>query len=160
LLLVNVTVAPPVGAAAFKVTVADEEVPAAIEFEGTFTAWTAVALGVAVPEPDDPVPEPDDPEELPVEAEPPLPDTAGEAENPLLAAAPQPIKIASARSIATAMPSEPVRNFSLDSLAYVAGRQFPKAALFAVNCSRLPTDGVSMFLASELAPSILPITAP
>jgi hypothetical protein len=106
--------APPAGAAAFNVTVADDDAPAAIEVEATVTAVTAVALGEVLPVPlglD--VPLELVPLELPLPVErsfplvvAPLPDAAGDAENAPFGAAPHPIKIVTEKRIAMAVASE------------------------------------------------------
>ena len=103
LLLVKATRAPPAGAAAFSVTVADTAEPEAIDGDDSVTALTAVAVGAGVV-----------PEELPPVTVPPLvvvevpllveplltvePTPAGEAENELEGFA-QPIEISSALAI-------------------------------------------------------------
>ena len=92
LLLVSATVAPPAGAAAFNVTVAEDAAPAAIEFEGNVTALTelaAPALSVFELPP------------LPLLESPPVggvPPPDGDPENVLPGVAPQPISIINARS--------------------------------------------------------------
>jgi len=128
LLLVNATLAPPAGAAAFNVTAAGEDAPAAIEVEVTVTLLTEVAvleLPVPVELPLPPLPDP------PVEVDVPLLD--GAPENAPLEVLPlfdpmlQPIKFVTAKSIATAMPSERVRKLSLNPLAHIATSERPKA---------------------------------
>jgi hypothetical protein len=141
LLLVNRTVAPPAGAAAFNVTVAEKDAPAVIDVEATVTALTAVAVievmllellvpvALAVP----PLAEAagvwaGEPEDAPLEL---VPDVASELEIDLLELVPQPIKIAAARNIVVAVPSERVRDLSLNPLAYVVASKTPKAVLLA-----------------------------
>ena len=98
------------GATAFNVTIAGEDVPAAIEVEVTVTALTEVAVL-----------------ELPVAAGVPLLD--GEPENAPLETVPQPMKFVTAKSMAAAIPSEHVPKLSLNPLAHIGSGETPKLLL-------------------------------